>query len=92
MMCKDSKLCCSAKPSAFSCTAHEVGAGDIAKIMSGRAVVLPRFDCGQYLGNHWPDCFHIAYTHRLGGVDVPSEGDDLWPSIFRRSFNLIDDR
>ena len=29
---------------------------------------------GRYLEKHLLDCFHIAHTHPLGGVDVPFWG------------------
>ena len=37
---------------------------------------------GQHLANRSPDCFHIAYTHPVGGVDVPFESCDLWPDFW----------
>ena len=46
-----------------------------------RAVMRPRVASGQYLGNRKSSCFHIAYTHRLGGVDVPFDGYDLWSNF-----------
>ena len=31
----------------------------------------------RYLGRRLLNCFHIAYTHPLGDVDVPFEGFDI---------------
>ena len=49
---------------------------------------------GRYLGKRLLDCFYIAYTHPLGGVDLPFGGYDLWPKfwplILRRLLTLID--
>ena len=47
----------------------------------------------RYLGNCYQDCFCIAYTHPLGGVDVLFGGYDLLPSflpsVLRRLLTLI---
>ena len=32
------------------------------------------------LGNLWMDLFHIAHTHPSGGVYVPFEVDEIWPT------------
>ena len=42
--------------------------------------VWPHFVCGAYIGNLCRDIFHIAYTHTLGGVDVPFGFYEICPT------------
>ena len=40
-----------------------------------------RFVSGRYLAKRLLDCFHIAHSHALGGVDVPFRGFELRPNF-----------
>ena len=45
----------------------------------------------RYLGKRSLDCFHIAHTYPLEGVDVPFGGYDLWPNFCLRFTELFFD-
>ena len=53
------------------------------------------FSFGRYLRKRLLDCFHIAYTHPSGDVDVPFGGCDFRPNflplILRPLLTLIAD-
>ena len=46
---------------------------------------------GRYLRMHLLDCFHIAHTHLLVGLDVLFGGYDLSPDFLTFDFEAIID-